>query len=502
MFFGLTRYTYADASWQRIAIDANIVGARAIAVDKDNPQVVYAGFKDGLYKTSDAGKSWRVVAPGLITKINYLYLDKQDSGIVYCATDDGLFKSQDAGERWQKIFLGKDVLERSVRTIASCDAAPKTIFIGTGNGVFFSPANRIIWQKIGGELSYAAVLSIAVHPDNPDSLLVASSKGLFKSENRMASYEKVLSSFNLESEDASSDVDSAEEESAPEEYYLRYVTFKSRGSDTVHAGTKEGLLVSLDAGKTWRRQIVSGLSEEKINYILVNDKTGILFLSTQNGVFACSKDSCQQLYQGADFKICNQLAQDSQSNVFLAADKGLFRIDAKAIIKEPKEMRRASFAHEPTIHQVQKEAIKYAEVYPEKISQWRKQARLKAFFPEFDLSYDKTVFTSTSFPQGRGFVGPLDWGLTLKWDLASLIFSTEQTSIDVRSRLMVQLRDDILNEVTRLYFERRRLQLELAEAEDLNKKARAEKELRLEELTALIDGLTGGYMSRSINQEG
>ena len=54
-----------------------------------------------------------------------------------------------------------------------------------------------------------------------------------------------------------------------------------------------------------------------------------------------------------------------------------------------------------------------------------------------------------------------------------MIFSTEQTSIDVRSRLMVQLRDDILDEVTRLYFERRRLQLELAS----KSKVKSDKEL-------------------------
>lgn len=158
-------------------------------------------------------------------------------------------------------------------------------------------------------------------------------------------------------------------------------------------------------------------------------------------------------------------------------------------------------SREPGIREIQQKAIRYAEVYPEKISNWRKQARLKAFMPELDLSYDKTVFTSTSFPQGRGFVGPLDWGVSLSWDLGDLVFSSEQTSIDVRSRLMVQLRDDILDEVTRLYFERRRLQLELASQDSLSPKARSEKELRLEELAASIDGLTGGYLSERLEDK-
>lgn len=503
LFFGLSACAYADVSWQRTDMGANILDARAIAVDKNNPGVIYAGFKDGLYKATGAGKSWKLLAPGLITRVNYIYLDTRDSAIVYVATDDGLLKSQDGGENWQKIFLGKDVLERNVRSIALCYSSPKAIFIGTGSGIFFSPVSQIAWQKVNGKLLDASVLSIAAHPDNSDTLLAATSKGLFRSENRMAGYEKILSSFNLESEDASSDVDSQEEEIAPENYFLRYLAFDTKDSSRVYLGSSEGLLVSLDGGKNWRRQIVSGLIEEKINFILADDKAYGLYLATENGVFACQRDSCQQLYQGADFKACRQLALEQEGGILLAADKGVFRIspeEARAIAGDKREINKGLFIGEPAITQIQKEAIKYAEVYPEKIAHWRKQARLKAFMPELSLDYDKTVTTALGATYDRVQVGPRDWGLGLKWDLADVIFSTEQTSIDVRSRLMVQLRDDILNEVTRLYFERRRLQLELSRAQNLNENTRVEKELRLEELTALIDGLTNGYLSRHLEK--
>ena len=66
---------------------------------------------------------------------------------------------------------------------------------------------------------------------------------------------------------------------------------------------------------------------------------------------------------------------------------------------------------------------------------------------------------------------------------------------------MVELRDDILDEVTKLYFERLRVKIELDELpiEDRNK--RAAKSLRLDELTASIDSLTGGYFSRELEQK-
>jgi hypothetical protein len=65
---------------------------------------------------------------------------------------------------------------------------------------------------------------------------------------------------------------------------------------------------------------------------------------------------------------------------------------------------------------------------------------------------------------------------------------------------MVQLRDDILDEVTKLYFERRRTQIELLTQPPKNEKSKIEKELRLQELTASIDALTGGYLSKNIEE--
>ena len=73
-----------------------------------------------------------------------------------------------------------------------------------------------------------------------------------------------------------------------------------------------------------------------------------------------------------------------------------------------------------------------------------------------------------------------------------LFWNNAQTTIDIRSKLMVQLRNDIVNEVTRVYFERRRLQIELLREPPESEAKLIETELRVRELTANIDGLTGG----------
>jgi replication fork clamp-binding protein CrfC len=66
---------------------------------------------------------------------------------------------------------------------------------------------------------------------------------------------------------------------------------------------------------------------------------------------------------------------------------------------------------------------------------------------------------------------------------------------------MVELRDNIMDEVTKLYFERIRVKMEMNNfsIEDIRKIQ--EKELKLEELTSSLDALTGGYFSSHITHK-
>ncbi|MBL7152028.1 MAG: hypothetical protein ISS89_05550 [Candidatus Omnitrophica bacterium] len=55
--------------------------------------------------------------------------------------------------------------------------------------------------------------------------------------------------------------------------------------------------------------------------------------------------------------------------------------------------------------------------------------------------------------------------------------------------------------MTKLYFERLRVKIELDELPIEAAKKRLQKELRLEELTASIDALTGGYFSKEVRKD-
>ena len=160
---------------------------------------------------------------------------------------------------------------------------------------------------------------------------------------------------------------------------------------------------------------------------------------------------------------------------------------------------------------VQSMAIRYAEVSPEKIKAWRDGAKWKAAMPKvsLDLSHsdDDTYEIYTSSTMSYTVSGPrktgTDYGVGLQWDLSELVWNPDQSSIDLRSKYTTQLRNQILQDVTRLYFERRRLLSEISAMDTENtdvgnghaRSLLVEKRLKVEELTAYLDALTGGGFS-------
>jgi hypothetical protein len=207
----------------------------------------------------------------------------------------------------------------------------------------------------------------------------------------------------------------------------------------------------------------------------------------------------------------NTLAISKNEELFIGSEKGIFTSTVPGQAGFYGNQAQDRFANEPKIRQVQEAAIAYAEVSPEKIKNWRQQAARKAILPTLSVGLERNSTDLWHWETGSTAIGQsgddllrrgkdnVDWDLRLSWNLGDLIWNDDQTNIDVRSKLMVELRDDILDQVNKLYFERRRVQMELASLKIEDMEKRNEKELKLQELTASLDALTGGYFSGNIS---
>jgi photosystem II stability/assembly factor-like uncharacterized protein len=127
---GLWKTEDAGTSWQNISdgyFKTSSVGA--VAVAESDPNIVFVGmgehaprgvmtsYGDGVYKSTDAGKTWRKLGLDLTRHISGISIHPLNPEIVYVAAqgalhgaseDRGVYKSTDGGKSWRKILYVDD----------------------------------------------------------------------------------------------------------------------------------------------------------------------------------------------------------------------------------------------------------------------------------------------------------------------------------------------------------------------------------------------------------
>ena len=170
------------------------------ATDPKQPAVIYAGGRDGICRSRDAGQSWTPINNGLTHRgIISIAIDPYDSSRLYADTWNGLFKSEDGGNHWLDSNEGLPRAGRrrwmSVWSIVVHPNRPLTILIGVetsqgatpqpdfAGGVFKSVDGGATWHALRAGLTDAYVMDVLVDPANPRRILAAGQyDGVFESE--------------------------------------------------------------------------------------------------------------------------------------------------------------------------------------------------------------------------------------------------------------------------------------------------------------------------------
>ncbi len=479
---------------------------QAILVNPNDAKIIFAGTPGNILKSEDAGNSWRAVLSirGATRDINALAMNPSNYNVVYAATDNGLYRSNNLGGRWDRIFRGKNNLENRCTAVLN---TPVVLFAGTSAGLFISRDNGRSWNKENKIIGNKAILNLDTFV--PHSVIyLAATDGVFKSLDAGKNWERIFLTYSREDNQNESN---GGETTVPEKLSdIRFVKAGINNANLVYFSCAKGVYRSLDQGKSWQKLSEYGLLNRDVKMLCLSGDTRIFALS-QSGVYLYEDERWKEVSFGLSGGKLNYFTLDNMDNIYVAAEGGIFKAKQD---NQPTFIRQGLIQEcikdEPKIREVQEAAIKYAEVDPEKISQWRKKAAKKALLPQVSVGLDRNTTdlwhweggstTKTDDDTLRRGRDSLDWDVALSWDLSNLIWNDAQTSIDVRSKLMVELRDDILDQVNKLYFERLRIKSELNNLaiEDRNK--RFEKELKLEEVTASLDALTSGYYSQQLRK--
>jgi photosystem II stability/assembly factor-like uncharacterized protein len=242
-----------------------------LAIDPNNPYVVWAGtgennhqralgYGDGIYKTTDGGKSWKNMGLKDSRQIGEIAIDPRNSNIVFVAAegsawgpggDRGLYRTEDGGKTWKKVLeisenTGVNNIIYDPRNpdvmYATSEQRRRHVFTKIGGGpesaVYKSTDGGATWEKIMKGLPKVDLggMGIAYAPSNPDIiyLIVEAAEGksgFFRSTNRGASWDKM-------SDHASSG------------QYFNEIYIDPKNPDKVFS-TETFSKVTLDGGKTW-----------------------------------------------------------------------------------------------------------------------------------------------------------------------------------------------------------------------------------------------------------
>ena len=474
---------------------------------------LYLATKSTLYKAKEIKERWEEVftlPSGGNNEINCL---AGRSKLIFVGTKKGLFRSDDFGANWKSIFRTLLPDKNNIVDIELSRYYKARVLIATEKGVFISNDLGNRWEDISGVLKNIPVKCIAL---NRELMYAGTGSGLYVRAAGAADWERIFVRSAPERKEVE------EQEAAVEDDDERDISIRSIAvsDNRVYAGYGKDMIYSDDGGKSWRDFPCEGL-RGAINYILISPKNKKVYCATEKSVFEFSDEKSRwlELYRGMQKSInVNSLifGSDDEKIILAATNRGLYSFESGDYLMDrytdiDKSMKtlKIVFDGEPTYKELQQAAIRYCDVNPEKIRSWQRDSRMKAMVPKVSLgmanhrSTNSTIYTSAT--KDYIAIGPDDIynaiDMSVSWDLGNLIWSDDQTNIDVRSRLMVQLRNDVLDDLRRAYYERKRVQFELMTNPPKDMNARFEKELRLQELTQAIDDLTGNYLSGHVKQK-
>jgi len=165
----------------------------------------------------------------------------------------------------------------------------------------------------------------------------------------------------------------------------------------------------------------------------------------------------------------------------------------------------------PPVQELYRAALEHLGLHPAHFRRLRRGLAVRGLLPRVDLSLERGRSYGQRSDYDEAYVSgglrrlfdrqhdrdrDVAAGIELSWDLGDLAYHPESVDLSREARSVIQLRDDVLDEIARLHFERRRVLLELASHADPWSLEAERLRLRADELAAGLDAWTGGWFGR------
>ncbi len=235
---GIWKTTDGGTYWEPVSDDYfNTAAVGALAVSDSDPNVVYAGtgeacirgnvtHGDGVYKSTDAGKTWKHVGLSDTRHIGRVRIHPTNPDLVYVAAlghafgpneERGVFRSKDGGETWEKVLyksekagaidLSLDASNPRIMYAAVWEALREPFTFTSGgpdSGLYKSTDGGDTWTDItcnqGLPEGTKGKIGVAASPAKPGrvwAIIEAEKRGLYRSDDGGETWEHINDDGNL-----------------------------------------------------------------------------------------------------------------------------------------------------------------------------------------------------------------------------------------------------------------------------------------------------------------
>ncbi len=276
---GVWESTDYGIDWKNISgkLGGTSASIGAIAVAPSEPSVIYAGTGeddirndmipgDGIYKSSDAGKTWEYAGLRETHSISQIVVSPNNPNVVYASSmghvfvpdpNRGVFKSTDGGATWKKILFvddktgGIDLVmdpnnpEVLYATMWQAQRMPWGLTSGgPGSGIYKTTDGGASWTSLThnpgfptGMLGRIGVSLVASQPYIVYAIVQAKDGGVFRSDDGGATWTQVNNEMKLRQR----------------AFYYMAIYADPKDPNTVYAPQVDALWVSHDGARTWTR---------------------------------------------------------------------------------------------------------------------------------------------------------------------------------------------------------------------------------------------------------
>ncbi|MGZ5446015.1 MAG: VPS10 domain-containing protein [Thermoanaerobaculia bacterium] len=234
---GVWKTTDAGVTWTAVS-DGSFGGAiGAVAVAESDPNVVYVGtgektvrgnvsHGDGMWKSTDAGKTWKHVGLGDSRHIPRVRVHPRNPDLVYAAAlghlfgpnaERGVYRSKDGGKNWERILFANE--NAGAIDLILDPTNPRVIYASTwrvrrkpyslesggeGSALWKSTDGGDTWRNISGNKGLPkgtlGIIGVTVSPSNPQNvyaIVEADEGGVFRSRDGGDTWEKTSDTRDL-----------------------------------------------------------------------------------------------------------------------------------------------------------------------------------------------------------------------------------------------------------------------------------------------------------------